>query len=203
MEAGMRKLAILGLALALALSMAAVAAATPTPTFTIYNDISTWVAACPDSKLQDFDEAFPGGLNPGVSVTTVNGFVDTTTSLWHDIVVPGGATTTWTFATPIHGLGGFFDLAVPGGPGTGIDVFADGFQVSASPSIPNTYDGGFWGFLSPSTFTSITFASDGQSGIQETYTLDDLRYCPVPVPPAVLLFGSGLLGLVGFRLRRK
>lgn len=200
----MKRLTVLGLAVVLVFSLAAVAVATPAPVFTTYSSVLDWTNACPDNKIQDFDETFPTGLNPGVSVTTVNGFVNLTNNLnvWQDIVVPGGATTTWHFATPVHGIGAFFDLANPGGPGTGIDVFADGVQVSASPVIINTTAGQFWGFLSPTAFTDILFAADGQPGIQETYIMDDLHYCPVPVPPAVLLFGSGLLGLVGFRFRR-
>lgn len=196
----MKKLAILGLALALIFSVVAVAAADPT--FTIYTSITDWIAACTNNQIQDFDEAFPGGLNPGVTVTTTNGFVNLAGNLdmWQDIVVPSGATTTWHFATPVHGVGALFDLSI-NEPGTGIDVFADGFQVSPSPSIANTFAGQFFGFLSTSTFTDIMFAADGQSGVQETYLMDDLHYCPVPVPPAVWLFGSGLLGLVG--LRRK
>lgn len=49
----------------------------------------------------------------------------------------------------------------------------------------------------------LTSLVDGVDG-HFIYTLDLETYCkPVPVPPTAILLGSGLLGLVGFRLRRK
>jgi hypothetical protein len=43
-------------------------------------------------------------------------------------------------------------------------------------------------------------------GSNDTWGMDQIAFCgdltPVPVPPALLLFGSGLLGLVGLKLRR-
>lgn len=194
----MKRLAILGLALALLLGMSAMAGAV---TFTVYNGALdpnaefNWEAACSNFKIQSFDSVV---LNPGVTLTTLNGVINTGDDRFDDIVVPGGATTTWSFAPQVFGVGGFFNLAGPGGPGTGIDVFADGLLAG---TITNDFAGQFWGFLSDTAFTAALFAADGQPGVQETYTMDDLHYCPVPVPPAVWLFGSGLLGLIG--LRRK
>jgi len=48
--------------------------------------------------------------------------------------------------------------------------------------------------------TIEAFSVNGGLGI----LIDNLEFCrPVPVPPTALLLGSGLLGLVGFRFRRK
>jgi hypothetical protein len=197
----MRKFIVIMMVLGLVLMAAPMAWAV---TFTIYDGSVNasaefqWEAACGGPGhflIQSFDSTT---LNPGVSLTTVNGVINTTDDRFDDVVAPGGASTTWSFTPQVHGLGGFFNLAGPGGQGTGINVYADGNFVGL---ISNVLAGQFWGFLSTDTFTNILFIGDGQGGGQETYTLDDLHYCPVPVPSAVWLFGSGLLGLAG--LRRK
>jgi hypothetical protein len=201
----MRKLAILGLALAFFFGLVAVAGAA---TFTIYdgtvnaNAEFNWEAACPGFQLQDFSSTT---LNPGVSLTTVYGAINTGDDRFDDVVGPvggpGEGITTWSFDPQVHGVGALFNLAGPGGPGTGIDVYADGNFVGL---ISNVFAGQFWGFLSTDTFTNITFQADAQypPPAYETYAMDDLHYCQIPVPPAVWLFGSGLLGLAGLGRRK-
>ncbi len=182
----MRKLAVLGLALALVFSLAAVAAAAPL--FTISTNLSDF-ASC---TLQEFDDTT---LNPGVSVVSTNGYIDTTLDQWVDFV--NGyepATTTWSFATPITGFGGFFDLN-PEGIGSGIHISADGYDVGDITA------NGFWGFFSTEPLSTVMF-SNVPTG-QDHFYMDDMRYCPVPVPPAVWLLGSGLLGLMGLRRKLK
>ena len=102
------------------------------------------------------------------------------------------------------GFGAWFDLAGPGGPGTGIDVYiADTNKFVMS--IPSTAVGQFYGFIADTPFTGVSLVDHNDisgGGFQETYALVDMAVCPVPVPPTALLLGSGLLGLVGLRFRK-
>jgi hypothetical protein len=183
----MRKLAIFALALALVFSLATMAAAIPlAPIFTISTDLNDF-SSC---MLQDFDENM---LNPGVSVVSTNGYIDASLDQWVDFVVTG-ATTTWTFTPQITGWGGYFDLN-PEGIGSGIHITADGYDVG------DVTVNGFWGFFSTEPLTNVMFSNVSPG--QEHFYLDDMRYCPVPVPPAVWLLGSGLLGLMGLRRKLK
>ena len=50
------------------------------------------------------------------------------------------------------------------------------------------------------TMVVQAFSVNGAPGI----LIDDLTYChPTPIPGSLLLLGSGLVGLVGLRLRRR
>jgi hypothetical protein len=52
----------------------------------------------------------------------------------------------------------------------------------------------------------LNFSAAGLQGIaDESWGLDNVQVAvaPVPVPPAVWLFGSGLLGLIGVARRRQ
>jgi len=73
-------------------------------------------------------------------------------------------------------------------------VFLDGVVV-ATP-IPNTTAGTFWGVTSSVPFLKVWVTADGQSGVQETYTMDNMVYSAIPAPGAILLgmFGTGLVG---------
>lgn len=179
----MKKLAIFGMAVALVFSLAAMAAATPV--FTISTNLSDF-ASC---QLQDFDEDM---LNPGVSVVSTNGHIDTTLGQWVDRV-DDSSTTTWSFTPQIKGWGGYFDLS-PNQIGFGVHISADGYDVG------DVTGNGFWGFFSTEPLSQVMFSN--VTG-QENFYLDDMRYCPVPVPPAVWLVGTGLLGLVGLRRKLK
>ena len=59
-------------------------------------------------------------------------------------------------------------------------------------------DGGFLGFTSDMPFSSISFTADGT----EIFHFDDAvlsTTAPVPAPSALLLMGSGLVGVVGWQ----
>ena len=112
---------------------------------TVYTDRSAWESAVGAYDEEFFDDAI---LNPGVSVVTDNGLVQAGSGVlgpdgvWWDRVIPGEATTTWSFANPLVGFGAYWDLAGPGGPGTGIALTLDGELVGTE--IVNSTQGCFF-----------------------------------------------------------
>ena len=52
-------------------------------------------------------------------------------------------------------------------------------------------------------FTSSGGTSAGLGGSGVDFAMDDFSFSAVPIPPALYLFGSGLLGLVGVAKRKK
>jgi len=171
---------------------------------TVYTDRSPWETAVGAYDEEFFEDAI---LNPGVSVATVNGVVQAGSGVlgpdgvWWDRVVPQGATTTWSFATPLNGFGAYWDLAGPGGPGTGIALLLDGDLVGTE--ILRSTEGGFFGVTSSTAFNSILVrAGTDPFGAQETYEMDNMVSSTVPAPGAILL-GSIGVGLVNWLRRRR
>jgi hypothetical protein len=135
-----------------------------------------------EAAVLSYDEEFFTDvvLNPGVTVTTTYpGYVDIVKGVWWDrLVVPasGETTTTWHFATPIIGFGGYWDTAGPGGPGASIEVEYDGSWTTVG-EIPATYTGQFWGFVSDTPFSNVRLSSGSTPGAWcETYELDNMVY---------------------------
>ncbi len=83
--------------------------------------------------------------------------------------------------------------------------------TNLSDVAPSGYDpfpgystGQFVGFVSNQAITSVTISVPVVNpDIDQSYTLATMRYAAVPVPPTVLLLGSGLMGLGLLRFRRK
>jgi len=105
----------------------------------------------------------------------------------------------FSYTGGMFGFGGWFDLAGPNGPGSSIDIYADGNFVM---NIPNSAAGEFYGFFSDTAFSVVKLV-EGPGTFVERYAIVDLALCPVPLPPSALLLGSCLLGLMGLRLRKK
>ena len=147
--------------------------------FTVYDqDRPGWESAVVVYDEEFFTDAI---LNPGVSVVSTVGYVDTTNELWHDALeCPAGTTSTiWQFATPIRGFGGNWDPGVPGGPGARIAVAVNGSWVSVG-EISENYTGEFWGFVSTAPFSQVLLIAGSNCGsaVRETYELDNMVYAP-------------------------
>lgn len=145
---------------------------------TVYDqDWSGWQnAVVYGYATESFEDAI---LNPGVSVVTDLGYVDTTKGVWWDrLVVPlyGQTTTVWQFDKPILAFGGTWNPGGPGGPGANIAVSINGSWISVGV-IPRTYVNVFWGFVSSVPFTEVRLESDNPNeGWCETYELDNMVY---------------------------
>ncbi len=171
---------------------------------TIYTDKSAWESVVSSYSIEDFSDSV---FNAGVSVVSDAGSVSG--GEWSDRLVPGGASTTFSFGSGLLGFGGDWDLAGPAGQGTGITItlslLGGGVEV-LSTEIPRSLSGSFWGFVTDVAFTDVLLTAGTQSGVAETFHMDNMVYSAapasaVPVPAAVWLFGSGLLGLIGVRRR--
>lgn len=103
----------------------------------------------------------------------------------------------------ITSFGANWDLAGPGGLGTGLRVRAESGGLVDIGGITASYSGGFWGFVADEAFEIVALDELNPSVGVESFDMDNMVYSPVPEPSAMLLLGSGLVGLAGFRRFRK
>jgi hypothetical protein len=160
----------------------------------VYHDLSAWQAACPVYEVETFTDT---ALNPGLTVDTDNGHIDTVRGVWADSLVTNPpATTTWNFDATKLGFGALWDLAGPGGVGASIRVFLDDELVGEE--ILATTNWGFWGVVSTRPFNSVHLTTGSTPGWRESYEMDNLMY-GVPEPVSLALLATGGLLVLGRR----
>ncbi|MFC1572156.1 hypothetical protein ACFL6M_01030 [Candidatus Eisenbacteria bacterium] len=184
----MRKAALLG---TLFVTITCWATTVSSATITVYTDKMEWQNALGEECLtEDFADAL---LNVGVSyVSTESGHINPVQECYQDVLASQSQNdpmTTWTFEPQITAYGGEWTLGGPGGSGNSLSVYIadDSHYVG---SIPNSYNGEFWGFISDTPFSSVRLVG-GTGTNQQHYCLDDMVYLPMFVPGNVDPLGPG------------
>ena len=170
----MRIFAVLDLTLAMFISWPATISASTM----VYTDKVAWENALGGQFLtEDFND---DQLNDGVTfVSAESGHINPAGEYFQDVLTSGSHNepmTTWSFTPEITGYGGNWTLGGPGGSGNSLWVYIAG-DSTAVGSISNNYNGGFWGFISDTPFTSVELIG-GTGTHQQNYRLDDMVYSP-------------------------
>lgn len=145
-------------------------------TITIYTDKTAWENALGGQvATEDFSD---DQLNPGVSfVSTESGHINPALECYQDVLASQSQNepmTIWSFAPGIKGYGGNWTLGGPGGSGNSLLIYVGDPPLFVG-AISNSYNGGFWGFISDDPFTTVTLIG-GSGTNQQNYSLDDMVY---------------------------
>jgi hypothetical protein len=179
-----------------------------TPVFTIYTDRLLWDSAIIgmqwtstatfdmnviDKPWLSISSDYPGQVTNNRWESRVDD--DPLTRDTFHFVVPG---------ISLQAFGADFNLAVPGGPGTGIRVSmflgAGGTEYYVGEMANTTQS--FWGFVvQGGSFDYVRLTGGTQEGYFETYWMDNLSIAGVPEPGTYLLVGAGLLAFGLWRRR--
>jgi hypothetical protein len=183
--------------------------------------IASYISTTVDFDSATFGDTIPSGNTfEGITFTysltdlggdpltmVVDDYFDTTTSpnylgLLADngdyVNFVSGDSFTMDFAQPINAVGINIitnDVLLPG-DSFSLSLALTGIGgIITSPLLPSSTlpDGGqvyFLGVASDQAFSSVVF---GSAGTALEFVHDDIIYAAVPVPPAIWLFGSGLL----------
>ncbi|MEY4684975.1 MAG: hypothetical protein RLZ25_1434 [Pseudomonadota bacterium] len=148
--------------------------------FNIYTDQALWATnATATGNVLITEDFTDSTLNCSLTAVSDNGTVNG--GHWVDIVDNDPRKTTdFNWDVPVFAVGGDWDLANPGGPGTGIALTA---VIHSGGSeyiyeIPPTTTG-FVGFTGDQPIDKLEIRAGTQSGVQETYYLDNLQYTEV------------------------
>jgi hypothetical protein len=172
-----------------------------------FTDRAAWeVAVGNDFVTEDFNAAATKPLsvglnNVGLIDIRVNGdvgFNSLTTYFQGDSRSQPGWTQDLVFRDPVIGFGGHWN-----GTTTNASLVAiiSGQTIKFSEYLAHP-GSGFLGFVSDTPFTEARISDEGIAP-NETYTLDNLSFTiAAPVPPAIYLLATGLLGLVGVARRK-
>lgn len=174
----MRNLAMWGLTLVVFMS----GASTLNGSTVVYTDKAAWANALNAQFLtEDFND---DQLNAGVSfVSEESGHINPAEGYYQDVLMSASQNepmTTWSFIPEISAYGGNWTLGGPGGSGNSLLVYIAGVSTAVG-AISNSYDGGFWGFISDAPFESVKLIGGGGSH-QQNYRLDNMIYAPFPRP---------------------
>jgi hypothetical protein len=103
-----------------------------------------------------------------------------------------GTTFLITFETPITAFGADFAALNEDVDRTQIIVGTD----TLDPPVTNGNTVGFFGFRTDSPFTTLEFVTSSLTRPLDGYSLDNVAFSTIPIPGALWLFSSGLLGLI-------
>lgn len=149
---------------------------------TVYTDKMLWQNAVGGLFLAE--EFSDDQLNTGVSfVSSESGHINPAQQCYQDVLASQSQNepmTTWSFSPQIVAYGGDWTLGGPGGSGNSLLAYLADTAQSVG-SISNSYNGGFWGFVSDAPFTSVRFVG-GSGNNQQNYSLDNMVYATVPEP---------------------
>jgi len=194
-----------------------------------YSSRSAFEEAVPSALVQDWDSyahgtSFPYGTadNQGIeyyaTITYPAGFAINgnamVTTTYLPSTEPNGLgqtldgffypvdTIRFVFPTLIRAFGIDVSTSSTANPAYQATTNLEGVANSYYNPFPGYTAGQFIGFTSSEAFSEVTIAL-APGADPYSYTLDTLRYQPVPLPGSLLLLGSGLLGLAGWRRLRK
>lgn len=143
-----------------------------------------WKIALGNTTL--FDQTFSNGNPAGQSYSPSPGALSCNTG--YNAVYPAGTYNPMTGAAECYSLGYFFN-----DPNLGNQAMDSVYNLSFT-------------FNHSASDMVLNFSAYGLQGLaDESWGLDNVRVdvAPVPVPPALWLFGSGLMGLLGVARRKR
>lgn len=88
-----------------------------------------------------------------------------------------------------------------GSSGLNLSVTLDTGDSWVVSTVANDYS--FFGITSDTSFTSLTLNADRNYAIMDNLSFAAAGNAPVPEPATMLLFGTGLAGFAGSKIRRK